>query len=446
MNTFTELKARKRPLNSDENFEERIEMTGINGWKFFCIALLALYAASAGAQVPNPPVLDGANSPPNDALASEIPGFKAVTQAMDPTGNGTRYDVNPSDELTVVPWQSLQPGDVVNIFHRAEPYRHKIMLSEQGTAENPIVVNGVTDASGNRPVIHGDNAVTINPDAWNDAYRTAILVLNKHHRQGTYGVNAEHYIIRNLHLVGARPSHQFTHDGVTENYPTGARAIWSAGGQNITLEGMIFEDTGGGVFIQAADDPGALSKHWVIRGSKFLNNGFGSFHHQLYFQAVSDPGVYNIVEGNYFGPSTASCSCTQIKMRSTGAIIRYNHLTGSPRIIDIVEAQDAIPGWIYANYTPQEILNYYRSSHVYGNVIDNDDAAGRPLHFGADTFDDDATWGAGPAPNESGMRGDGSPTYFYHNTDSSLSYGLARHSFRCREQQQQRTDTVSWNS
>lgn len=382
-----------------------------------------ILASTAAAQVPNPPILDGAvveppppAPPPPGGADVAIPGFTAVTVALNPTGNGTRYDVTPSDELTVVPWQSLKPGDVVNIFYRPEPYRHKILLSERGTAANPIVINGVTDANGNRPTIDGAGARTINPSHWHSAYRTTIILINKSQVTGSYGVNAEHYVIKNLRITGARARNSFVHDGGSESYLDSSRGIWSAGGQEISLEGMIIEDNGSGIFIQAADDPGALSKHWEIRGSKFENNGNGSRDHQIYFQAVSDPGRYNIVEGNYFGPATSTCVCAQLKTRSTGVVIRYNYFESAARTLDIVEAQDAIPEWMYRNYTAQDILDYYRSSHVYGNVINNEGAASRPLHFGADTLDHDATWGTGSRPNESAMRGDGSPTYFYFNT------------------------------
>jgi hypothetical protein len=94
-------------------------------------------------------------------------------------------------------------------------------------------------------------------------------------------------------------------------------------------------------------------------------------------------------------------------------VIRYNYFESSARTIDLVEAQDAIPGWMYSNYTDQEIIDYYRTSHIYGNIINNAGAAGRPFHFGADTLDGDAEWGNGPRPNESAMR---TLTYFYHNT------------------------------
>ena len=79
------------------------------------------------------------------------------------TGSGTTYHVGPGQtltELTDVPWLSLRAGDVVNIYHRAEPYRTKIGLRAQGTADAPVVIHGVTDAKCNRPVLSGQNAVT----------------------------------------------------------------------------------------------------------------------------------------------------------------------------------------------------------------------------------------------------------------------------------------------
>ncbi|MCP4001128.1 MAG: hypothetical protein GY727_09485, partial [Gammaproteobacteria bacterium] len=257
-----------------------------------------------------------------------IEGFTNVTQALDATGMGTRYDVGGGNyfaiELNQVPWQSLQPGDVVNIYHRTTPYRHKVLLSEQGTAVNPIVVNGVTSASGERPTIDAQDAVSVNPEEWNSDFESSLIMINKRNTTGTYGENAKYYLIQNLHLTGVRSTNSYTHNGAVMNYPDAGRAIWSAGGQYVTLQGLVIDNCGSGVFIQAADDPGALSKAWTIRGSKFENNGSGERDHQIYFQAVSDPGEYNIVEGNYFGPPTVGQLVAQLKVRATGAIIRYN--------------------------------------------------------------------------------------------------------------------------
>lgn len=377
-------------------------------------------ALSISTSPPPPPTV-----PP--ASGQAIEGFASVTQALDATGTGTRYDVgggnNFASELDGVSWQSLQPGDVVNIYYRETPYRHKILLSEQGTAANPIVINGVTNANGDRPTISAQDAVSINPQEWDSDYRTTLILINKRHSTGSYGVNAEHYLIQNLRLADVRPTNSFTHNGVTEHYLGFSRAMWSAGGQYITLQGMVIENNGSGVFIQANDDPGSLSKTWTIRGSKFENNGHGNRDHQVYFQAISEPGEYNMVEGCYFGaPTPGQESIAQLKMRSTGVVVRYNYFNSAHRTLDIVEAQDAIPDWMYSHYSQQEILDYYRTSYVYGNIFVNDHQASsgqpstRPLHFGADSFDEPFFTTHGAANGQPGMRGYEAPTYFFHNT------------------------------
>ncbi|MGI9424908.1 MAG: hypothetical protein ACR2PA_17050 [Hyphomicrobiaceae bacterium] len=382
----------------------------------------------AFAQAPNQRATEGGQRAVSNGDA--IAGYSGVTKPMVPTGSGRRFDIGGGkqngDDLDDVPWQTLKPGDVVNVFHRTEPYRHKILLSEQGTPENPIVVNGVTDAEGNRPTIHAAGAVSINPHEWDIDYASTLLLINKRKSTGRYGHNAKHYRIMNLRLTGVRSRNSYSHGGRTYAYRESSRAIWSAGGQYIVLEGMVIEDNGAGVFVQANDDPGSLSKAWTIRGSKFENNGHGARDHQIYLQAVSDPNEFNVVEGNYFGPPTpGQSSVAQLKTRSTGVVVRYNWFNSSHRTLDIVEAQDAIPDWMYRNYTPAHILSRYRSSYVYGNVFVNDFAAtggqvaGRPLHFGADSLSEGATWGnkSGKAPAiDSGMRGFQSPTYFFHNT------------------------------
>lgn len=357
-----------------------------------------------------------------------IPGFTSISYALNPSGRGRRFDIGggngTGDELDDVPWQRLRPGDVVNIYHRATPYRHKILLSEQGTARNPIVINGVTDADGNRPTLDAANAVSVNPNEWDSDYASTLILINKRHVTGRYGHNAKHYRIQNLRLTGARPPNSFTHHGEQLPYVNGSRAIWSAGGQYFVLQGMVIDNNGSGVFVQANDDPGSLSKAWTIRGSKFESNGHGARDHQIYLQAVSDPAELNIVEGNFFGPPRlGQSSVAQLKVRSTGVVIRYNYFNSSHRTLDIVEAQDAIPDWMYSHYSEQEILDWYRSSYIYGNVFVTDHAAttgqvaSRPLHFGADSFEHDALFTThGSAYGQPGMRGFGSPTYFYHNT------------------------------
>src|SRR5688572_12332835 len=58
---------------------------------------------------------------------------------------GATYDVGPGQSFetpSAVPWESLQPGDVVRIHWRATPYRDKWVIARAGTATAPIVVQG----------------------------------------------------------------------------------------------------------------------------------------------------------------------------------------------------------------------------------------------------------------------------------------------------------------
>lgn len=51
------------------------------------------------------------------------------------------YNVGPSQNLTSlnsVPWESLNPGDSVNIYYSPTPYASKFVICRQGTQQNPI--------------------------------------------------------------------------------------------------------------------------------------------------------------------------------------------------------------------------------------------------------------------------------------------------------------------
>ena len=98
----------------------------------------------------------GGNPPPSgDSVVSN-----PVTTALNATGSGTRYDVTTDAEFDNVPWGSLVAGDVVNVFHKATPYARKWAMRSRGTEANPVIVNGVTDASGNRPAFNFAGAST----------------------------------------------------------------------------------------------------------------------------------------------------------------------------------------------------------------------------------------------------------------------------------------------
>ena len=361
---------------------------------------------------------------------SGITGYTNVTTALDATGSGTRYDIGGGnedyDELDELDWTSLGPGDVVNIYYRGgTPYYNLILLSEQGTEANPIIINGVTDASGNRPIIDADDAVVVGPEHWDsDFFGTMVMLHRNTAGDGPgFGNVAEHITIQNLHFRNATDAYQYNAGAGLVDYDPAARAIWSHGAQYINIYGCIIENCGSGIFVQAPSERN--SKTWHIAGNLFRGNGNASRDHQIYLQAVNDPGEKNIVEGNVFDdPRSGVTSVAQLKIRGTGNIIRYNWFTSAQRTIDLVEGQDVIPDWIFDNYTAQQVIDEYYTTYIYGNafVIDYD-ASGTPgqlLHAGMDTLepgDNGEFQTAGSANGEPANRGlSGGATYFYHNT------------------------------
>jgi len=87
-------------------------------------------------------------------LCSMVLSIAARTEAA-------TYAVGPGQPYatpSAVPWESLQPGDVVQIQWRSTPYTDKWVICRQGTAAAPIVVRGVVGPNGERPIIEGSGA------------------------------------------------------------------------------------------------------------------------------------------------------------------------------------------------------------------------------------------------------------------------------------------------
>ena len=87
-------------------------------------------------------------------------------------GEAATYPVGPGQTYatpSAVPWETLQPGDIVLIQWRSTPYTDKWVICRQGTAAAPIVVRGLPGPAGERPIIDGNGATTRLPlDYWGE--------------------------------------------------------------------------------------------------------------------------------------------------------------------------------------------------------------------------------------------------------------------------------------
>ena len=327
-----------------------------------------------------------------------------VTTALNATGSGTRYDVGPGHpfaECDNVPWATLGPGDVVNIHHRAAPYITKFGLRAEGTAANQVIVNGVTDSAGNRPVISGAGATTA---AGSQAGAGSVFGSNYVHGEllgvivikarpsppGIYSTEwPQHLTVQNLEIQGALNTDTWTDlAGVSHNYAASA-GIYVLHGRGITLRNNKIHDCGFGIFTQEAKD---TTGNWVVQDititeNQVYDNGVSGsyFEHNLYVQAIRP-----VVTGNYIGQVRAGSPGASYKSRSAGEVFAYNTVVSSARAVDFVHAEGQ-PG-------PIDQDGQYGETWCYGNLLVNDligtgRGAAVPIHFGCDQSMEDGPIG-----------------------------------------------------
>ncbi|MFB3779221.1 MAG: CAP domain-containing protein [Bryobacteraceae bacterium] len=305
------------------------------------------------------------------------------------------YEVGPGRSYTsigAVPWATLQPGDIVRIHHKPDPYREKWVICRQGTSGAPITVSGVPGPAGELPVIEGSNAVTApGLNYWSES-RGIIKIGGANTPADTM---PQHIIIEGLEVRGARSSYTFKDDsGSTIAYSGNAATIFVEKCQNCTIRNCVLHDAGNILFVASSDE--AASRNILIQGNHIYDGGhLGSiYEHNVYTAAV---GI--TFEGNRLGRLSAGAGGNNLKDRSAGTVIRYNWIEGGNRQLDLVDGEDSS----IIRSDPS-----YRAAKVYGNVLIEypNDGNRQMVHYGGD--------GGNEAAYRKGV------LYFYNNTLASL--------------------------
>jgi parallel beta-helix repeat protein len=308
------------------------------------------------------------------------------------------YEVGPAQPLqniAQVPWATLQPGDTVLIHWRATPYKEKWVICRQGTQTAPITVRGVSNASGDLPVIDGNGAVTPTNLNFTSEQRGVIKI-------GGANVPADtmpkYIVIENLEIRSAHPNYSFTDDGGNAQiYSSAASSIYVEKGENITVRNCKIHDSANGFFVASSDE--TVSRNILVEGNYIFGNGIvgSAFQHNNYTAAI---GI--VFQYNRFGAMRAGANGNALKDRSAGTVVRYNWIEHGNRQLDLVEGEDSIQ----IRNAPE-----YRKTFVYGNVLIEPDGAGNSqiTHYGGDNGDA-ATYRKGTL-------------YFYNNTIVSTRTG-----------------------
>jgi Putative Ig domain len=288
------------------------------------------------------------------------------------TAFATTYEVGPGQTFAssgAIPWHTLGAGDTVRIHYRATPYKEKWVICRQGTAANPITVQGVPGPNGELPIISGDDATTPSPlNFWNE--ERGLIKIGGANTPSD--LMPQYIVIENLDLRSARPGYSFTgDDGNSHNYINNAASIYVEKVQHLTIRNCILHDSGNGLFIGAWDGE---TEDVLVEGNYIYENGNNAsiFEHNNYTAAH---GI--IFQFNRFGPLRVGCLGNNLKDRSAGTVIRYNWIEGGNRALDLVDDD----GGGVAGFAD------FHKTYVYGNVlIELDDGLNSQVaHYGGDS-------------------------------------------------------------
>jgi hypothetical protein len=269
--------------------------------------------------------------------------------------------------ISDVPWESISAGDSVLIYLKASAYKEKWAITNPGTKTNPIVIKGISDSTGEKPVIDGRDATTSTKlNFWNEE-RGIIKIGGSNVPKDT---TPENIIIENLDITSGRPPYSFTGRNGLTNYIENCAAIYIEKGNHILIKDCILHDCGNGLFVSSS------SSDIIVQGNYIYDNGIENsiYEHNNYTEAS---GI--IFQFNRFGPLRTGCLGNNLKDRSAGTIIRYNLIEAGNRQLDLVDAGSVT------------LLNdtSYRKTYVYGNIlIEYDDSGNNQIvHYGGDSGD-----------------------------------------------------------
>lgn len=324
-------------------------------------------------------------------------GIITIVSPLSPFVNfsikATNYEVGPQkpyEAIGGVPWNTLDPGDSVLIYHKDTPYKEKWVICNKGDANNPIVISGVPNNQGELPIIDGNEAVTDTQfNFWNEE-RGLIKIGGSNSPPDTM---PEYIIVQNLDIKSAREGYTFTGRYGITNYFKNAAAVYIEKGEHITIKNCILHDCGNGFF------SASQSTDILVEACYYYDNGFEEsiYEHNNYSESK---GI--TFQFNRFGPLRESCLGNNLKDRSSGCVIRYNWIEGGNRQLDLV----------HSDYP--HIVNdpAYATTFVYGNILIEPDNAGNSqiCHYGGDDDDSLHNYRKGTL-------------YFYHNTVVSTRTG-----------------------
>lgn len=312
--------------------------------------------------------------------------------------------VRTDEQLDAVPFKDLVGGDVVNILAKSDgtPYRRLICLRGQGSQDRPIVINGVTDSAGRRPVFDGNGASVAggcmptgsssdvfhgtDSQSWQYHEALGLIVIAPGLRDSWSEYRPRWIRVQNIEVVNTGAGYGFTDArGVARKWDQSS-GIRVQEGEDITIRNCRVTLSDFGIFSQTKDaGPKWAVTRLRIQGCYVADCGMvGRYtEHCLYIQGI-DP----VIEGCFIGQTRKGALGSSLKIRASRPVVRFSTIWASARAVDFVHSEDS---WYGVQIAPG-----YGDAYLIGCVIINDflrspTALGSiaPIHVGGDNMGED---------------------------------------------------------
>jgi len=285
------------------------------------------------------------------------------------------YTVGPQQKYTSlsdVSWETLRPGDTVRVVGRPEPYREKILLSQSGTAQAPLRLEGVPGPKGEPVVLDGEGAFTHPsvPYHWPGMEPLALVLVGRRRGQA-YASTPAYWEISGLTLRNANKDAAFSDiQRKVQHYNRAAAGLYLMQGDHVTIRDCCFERCGNGLFTKP------VTKALKVSGCTFRGNGVPGSDRQHHLYAEATTAEYQNLIFELLAPGAMGIC---LKDRSGNTLIqgcRFQAGLQTSRLIDLVDPQDGA----------EEICKVpeFGRAEVIGNVF-LVEAGGAVIHYGGDS-------------------------------------------------------------
>lgn len=270
-------------------------------------------------------------------------------------------------------WPTTQPGDIIQIPYRAEPYRLKIHLWH-----DRITLAGTPGPGGELPQIIGDGAQEMTTPGYfsDEVAHGAVLTVAPPTTHPYTAPPITGITLRQLDIsmTNAGADGFNAADGSLQGWDEGAAGIalyWAA---QVTVEDCVIHDAGNGIFGTGPYlGPTQVLQRIALRGNRFFDNGLeGNNHvHHTYIEADQVDYIKNS-----YGQLRDGAAGVALKDRSARARVLNNVIKGGSFLLDLVEPDEGA-GYLCA-------LPYFGTQVVVGNLLQNPTSARAAIFCGED--------------------------------------------------------------